>query len=421
MLESWHPLLWGLLSLTVLLSAFFSSSEMAFISLPRYKVRYLAEGNVAWARTTKRLLEPPDKLLASILLGNNLVNTGAAVLGSLLLVSLLGERWGVPVSILGITALLLVAGEVTPKLLAARYSEQLARLYVRPMEALIWVFSPFANLVGWASSVLSGLARGPRASPSLQMQEEVRAFISAGVAEGSLEREEARMLHRAFRFWDRQVREVMVPRNEIFWVEKGATLTQFLEIYAASGHTRFPVYEESVDNVIGMLSIKDVLLAQSRGGLPPEAVVTELARPPYFTPASKPIGDLLAEMRQAQQPMAMVVDEHGGTAGLVNSQLLVEEIIGRMGDELAQPVKEYEVLDEHTFILDGGLNIDDANEELSLGLPAGHYETVAGLVLNRLGHIPKEGENLTLGALRLVVIEMRGVKVSKVLVNRKPS
>ncbi len=419
MLESWNPVLWGLLVLCVVSGAFFCSAEMAFISLPRFKVTYLAGEGVVWARKTKALLEPPDRLLASILLGTNLTETAAAVLASILVVSALGEGWGVPVSILGMTALTLIVGEVTPKLLATRYAEQLARVYVRPIEGLIWLFSPFANLVGWTSSQLSRAARGPRASSSLLMREEARAFITAGVAEGALEKEEARMLHRAFRFWERQVREVMVPRNNITWVEKGTTLSQFLEIYSASRHTLFPVYEGGVDNVTGILSVKEVFLAQSKGELRADSPVTGLARPPYFTPGSKPIGDLLADMRQARERLAIVVDEHGGTAGLVDGQLLAEEIVGHMGDELAQPVRDYEVIDEHTFVLTGAMSVDDANEELKLELPQGPYETVAGFVLSRLGHIPREGETFSLDGLKIVVAEMKGVKVSKVLASRR--
>ena len=244
-------------------------------------------------------------------------------------------------------------------------------------------------------------------------------MISVGHKEGTVEKEEAEMLHKVFDFGDRPVREVMVPRTEVVWVEKGIKLADFLTIYAEFPLSRFPVYEENMDNVVGILSVKDVLMAQAKGTINNEGAIDDLIRPAYFTPESKRISELFAEMRDKNYRMAVVVDEYGGTAGIVSLSRLVEEIIGPVGDEFAEAEKEYEAINEYTFQIDGGMHIEEANEEMGLELPEGDYETVAGFMLNLLGHIPKTGERLRYKGMNLVITEMRGVKIEKILLTKK--
>ena len=243
-------------------------------------------------------------------------------------------------------------------------------------------------------------------------------MISVGREEGAVEEAEADMVERVFRFGDREVREVMTPRPDIIWVEKGTKLDEFLTIYAQEPHSRFPVYEETVDNIAGILWIKDILLAQAKGSMDEESSVTELARPTHFVPESKSIGELLAEMQATRNQTAIIVDEYGGTAGLVTLEQLAEEIVGSLGDELTKWEKKFEAIDINTFQIDGGMRLEQANEELNLGLPLGDYETVAGFVLSILGHIPKEGEQIKYLDLTLTITEMKGVKIEKLLVTK---
>ncbi len=234
-----------------------------------------------------------------------------------------------------------------------------------------------------------------------------------------MEEAEAEMLHKVFDFGDRPVREVMVPRTEVVWVEKGTKLADFLTIYAESPLSRFPVYEENMDNVVGILSVKDVLMAQAKGAINAESTIDDLVRPTYSAPDSKRISELFTEMRDKNYRMAVVVDEYGGTAGIVSLSRLVEEIVGPVGDEFAEAEKEYEAISEYTFQIDGGMSIAEANEEMGLELPEGDYETVAGFILHLLGHIPKTGERLKYKDMNLVITEMRGVKIEKVLLTKK--
>jgi len=244
-------------------------------------------------------------------------------------------------------------------------------------------------------------------------------MISVGHKEGTVEESEAEMLHKVFDFGDRPVREVMVPRTEVVCMEKGSKLADFLAIYAESPLSRFPIFQENMDNVVGILSVKDVLMAQAKSTISNEGTIDDLVRPAYFTPESKRISELFIEMRDKNYRMAVVVDEYGGTAGIVSLSRLVEEIVGRVGDELAEVEREYEAINEYTFQIDGGMSVEEANKEMELELPEGEYETVAGFILDLLGHIPKTGERLRYKGMNLVITEMRGVKIEKILLTKK--
>jgi len=244
-------------------------------------------------------------------------------------------------------------------------------------------------------------------------------MISVGHKEGTMEEAEAEMLHKVFDFGDRPVREVMVPRPEVVSIELGSKLADFLTLYAEFPRSRFPVYRENMDNVVGILAVKDVLMAQAKSTINKQSVINDLIRPAYFTPETKHISELFTEMRDNNYRMAVVVDEFGGTAGIVSLTRLVEEIVGPVGDELAAVEKDYEVINEYTFQIDGGMRIEEANEEMELELPEGDYETVAGFVLDILGYIPRQNEQLRYKGLKLVVTEMRGLKIEKILLTKE--
>ena len=407
-----------LLFVCLLLSAFFSGSETAFISLQRIRVEYLVSTKVKGADRVARMIQQPEKLLSTILLGNNFVNTAAAALGTAVAVSIWGEQ-GILIATIGVTILLLIFSETTPKTIANRHAEKLSLILARPIEMLSWLLTPFVITLSWIASGFSKLVGGTPVPRSLASEEEIRTMISVGHKEGTVEKDEAEMLHKVFDFGNRPVREVIVPRTEVVSVEKGTTLADFLTIYAQSPLSRFPVYEDNMDNVVGILSVKDVLMSQAKGTISNEGVIDDLIRPAYFVPETKRINELFAEMRDKNYRMSVVIDEFGGTAGIVSLSRLVEEIVGPVGDELAEAEKEYEAINEYTFQIDGSMRIEEANEEMELELPEGDYETVAGFVFNLLGHIPKPGEQLRYKGLKLVITEMRGVKIEKILLTKE--
>ncbi len=408
-----------LLVICLILSAFFSSSETAFISLQRFRVEHLIETKTKGAKRVAKMIKRPDKLLSTILLGNNFVNVAAAALATILAVTVWGQERGVLIATIGVTILLLIFAETTPKTIAAHHAEKLSLAFARPLQAISWILTPFVAVLSWIATWFTKLV-GEKPMPwSLVSEEEIRTMISVGHKEGTVEESEAEMLHNVFDFGNRPVREVMVPRPEVVCIEQGSKIADFLALYAESPLSRFPVYQENMDNVVGILSVKDVLMALANGTIDKESAIDDLTRPAYFTPETKPISELFTEMRDKNFRMTVVIDEYGGTAGIVSLSRLVEEIVGPVGDELATVEKEYEVISEHTFQIDGSMRVEEVNEEMNLELPEGDYETIAGFMLHLLGHIPKQGEQLRYKGLKLVITKMRGVKIEEILLTKE--
>jgi putative hemolysin len=407
-----------LLAICLVFSAFFSGSETAFVSLQRVRVEHLVENKVRGAKRVSRLISRPEKLLSTVLFGNTLVNTAAAAIATALAINFWGEH-GVLYATLGLTAFLLIFTETTPKTVAAQHAERISLLSVRLLELISWLFIPFVFVLSWMAIGFTRLFGGTPVSKYIANPEEIRAMITLGEKEGAMEEAEADLLHKVFDFGDRPVREVMVPRPDVVAIEQGARIADFLALYAESPLSRFPVYQENMDNVVGILSVKDVLMAEAKDTATDDSTIDELVRPAYFAPESKLISDLFAEMRDNNFRMCVVVDEYGGTAGIVSLSRLVEEIVGEVGDELAEAEKDFEMINEYTFQVDGSMRIEEVNEEMELDLPEGDYETVAGFVLCLLGHIPKQNEQLRYRGLKLVITEMRGLKIEKVLLTKE--
>lgn len=412
---------WLLLAflLCLALSAFFSSAEAAFISLPKLRIRYLAESGVKGARQLAKAADRPERFLATVLLGNNLVNVAAATLGAIMAVAVFGLPWGPIIATVGVTALILVFGEVIPKTLAVHRAQRLSLLYINPVRIIEWCLYPFVLALDRIGLGFIKMVAETEEDRKLVSEGEIRSVISAGEDEGVVEEDEAEMLHKVFEFTDRPVSKIMIPRTEIAWVEQGTKLSDFLAIYAQTPYSRFPVYKDNTDNVVGILFAKDVLMKLTDNCASEEIVIDDLIRPAHFVPESKHLGELLTEIRDGGYHIVIVVDEFGGIAGMVTLGQLTEEIVGDIRHELIKEDKDFVVTGDNVFQLDGGFRVEEANEELGLELPLGDYETVAGFILSRLGRIPRQGEQLKYRNLKFVITEMRGVKIEKVMVTRE--
>ncbi|NLL90485.1 MAG: HlyC/CorC family transporter [Dehalococcoidales bacterium] len=408
-----------LLVICVLFSAFFSSSETAFTSLERFRLQHMVESNVGGAKRVARLLEKPERFLSTILLGNNLVNTAATAIATTMAISIWGDETGVLIATVGMTIILLIFGETTPKTFAKQHAERVSTLFVRPVEWLSWLFYPVVFILSWIAAGITRLIGGKSTPSTLVSADEIKTMITVGHKEGTVDENEADLLNAVFDFGDNPVSDVLVPRLEVVGVEKGKTIAEFFAIYAENPMSRFPVYVENMDNIVGILSIKDVMMAQAKGTITPESLIDDLIRPAYFVPETKPIDELFAEMRDKNYRMSIIVDEYGGTAGIVSLSRLMEEIVGPVGDELAAAEKEYESIDENTFQIDGTMRIDEANDEMGLGLPEGEYETVAGFILQILGRIPKQGRQIKYRDLKIVISRMKGHKIEEIMVTRE--
>jgi putative hemolysin len=297
-------------------------------------------------------------------------------------------------------------------MIAAKNAESLALMLVRPLQAAQLLFFPIVWVLEMYSRMVERIFSLP--GNRLVTEREIRALIDVAEAEGVVEKSEAELLERVFHFGDRRVGDVMTPRTEIIWVEVSTTLQDFLSIYARATHTRFPVFDGDRENIVGILSVKDLLEAVAQGTIQPQNSVTTALRPAHFVPEAKPVDELFDELRGLGHQMAITVNEHGGVAGLVTLTQLLEVIVGPVGEEGEPVEEEFMAVGQGQFDVSAAMSILEANENLGINLPEGNYQTLAGFILEQLGHIPQEGEAFRYGEMRLEVKEMRAVKIHRV-------
>lgn len=422
----------------ILTNAFFVAAEFALVSVRRTRVEELiAEGNRT-ARVIKQIVHDPDRFIAATQLGITMASLGVGWIAEPALAHLveplfllLPEAWVGPaaqsvaagvIAFIVITFLTVVVGELAPKSVALAYTDQTALVVARPTAVFETAFRPVIWALNGAGNGLLrivGLSR-PVGHQLVHSVEELKMLVSASAASGELEPREKTMLHNVFEFNDRLVREVMIPRTDMVTVAEDTTIDEFLQTFVQQTHTRFPMYAKNIDNITGFVAIKDVLRAMATGGPGTrERAVRAFARPAKFVPESKRVGSLFAEMQTQKTQLAIVIDEFGGTAGMVTLEELIEEIVGQLGDELAQETPESERIDEHTAQFDGQLRVEEVNEAMGIHLPESEdYETIAGFILYALHHIPKEGEQFRADNVRITVTRMEGPKIGRVLVTR---
>ncbi len=413
--DSWRL---ALLVVCLGLSGFFSASETAFIALPRARLMHLVRSGRPGADRVSHIIQRPERFLATVLLGNNLVNTAAAALATVLALSLITNKsLAVLAATAGVTTLLLLFGETVPKNIAWRRSERVAFAVSRPVRLVELALSPVVSLLQLFST-LTNRALGISAVTPQMGEEEIRMMIAAGAQTGAVDAGEAALLEKVFRFGDRQMREIMTPRPEIVWIEQGDSLEDFLAIYSEHTHTRFPVYDGSMENVLGILSVKEVLAAMHGPKKDLDSSVTGQLTPAYFVPETKSVSETFDVMREGGHGVVLTVDEFGGIAGLATLKQMMAVIVGQVGEEGSAPEEAVTVLGRDAFLMDAGLAISDINEELGLGIPEGDYQTLAGFILDRLGSIPEVGDVMEFGDLRITIKVMERVKIEEVELRR---
>jgi len=403
-------LLAGLL-LAILMSAFFSGIETGLISLNRIALRRREEKDESRAVILGSLLQRPERLLATILVGNNLVNVTATVIFLMWSTRLWGSARAEWLTPLVLTPILLVMGEILPKTTFRHRADTLSPAFAPLLRTIVFLFSPGVNALTRISNRLTGLLGGDEKHSPFMSREDVRLLFLEGERNGVIEEDERELIHGVIDFGTTTVREVIVPRIDMIAVRDDATWEEVCETYEAHGHSRLPVYHEKIDEIVGMVYIFDLM----RAGKPPEGdTIREFIRDIPFIPESKRIQDLLQEFRQKQMFMAIVVDEYGGTAGLVTLEDLIEEIFGEIRDEY--DVKELPVknLGEGLFVLDARMHRDEAEELLGIKLPEGEYETLGGFIFERLGRIPRKGESFQYDNCQVTILEASERAVTRV-------
>jgi len=395
----------------LLLSGFFSSSEVALISITRAKVHALLNQGRKGAEALDILKRSTDTVLITILIGNNIVNIAAASLATAIAIGIYGDV-GIGIAT-GVTVILmLIFGEIGPKMYASRHTEELALRVALPILYLSKVIYP----VLWVSDhIKQQFAFRPEVTEPVVTEEEIKEWIDVGEEEGTIEEQEREMLYSVLRFGDTTVREVMTPRVDVVMIEDTSTLENALSIFNETGFSRIPVYHEQIDNVVGLLNIKDIFAAAFRQQM--DVTIKDLMYEPCFVPESKKIDELLKELQVMKQHMAVVLDEYGSFAGIVTVEDMLEELVGEIMDEFDEEEPEVQKIGEGAYLVDAQAWVGHLNEDLGLNLPeTDAYETIGGLVIDRLGHIPRRGEAATIDEsnVKLVVMQMQGRRIVKV-------
>lgn len=401
-----------ILALCILGSGFFSGSETALIAIPRERVHQLARRDHR-GRYLSDLSADPDQMLSTLLVANNFVNILGAAVATALAIELLGERWGPWAATLVITSIILVLGEITPKTLAARYPDRFA-LVVAPA---IWFLSrairPISRVFLTAGRLLlRGLGVGGEAGPAIT-EDDIRAMAALGEMEGGIEAAEREIIEALFTVADRPVRDIMTPRVDIVALEAPVTLPAVRAAVASSGHSRYPVIEGDLDHLQGILYVKDLLGMEEEPG--PERIM-RLLRDPYYVPESKPVLELLQEMRTRKLGFAVVLDEHGGVEGVCTAKDVVAEVVGELQDEYDPGAPSLSLAAPGVWLADGRLGVEELEEAIDLELPRGPYTTVGGLFLERAGHIPERGESIELERVRFTVVRMDRNRIDRLRV-----
>lgn len=408
------PVLIILLIILVCCSAFFSASETALTSLSKIRLRNMVEENVKNADLIMKLLEDPNRLLSSILVGNNLVNNGASALTTALAIQLFSgdAESGAGVATIIITIIILIFGEITPKTVAAQKAEKVALVVCRIISICVTIFKPVVavlNVVTGALTRLFGCIPGEKVP--LITAAELKTIVNVSHEEGVLELDERTMINNVFDFGDSKAKDVMTPRTDILAVPLDVSYEEYVRLVKEGGFSRMPVYGEDLDDIVGILYVKDIFFLDKE-----EFSAEKYMREPLFTYESKPIAELLAEMKTSRLAVAIVLDEYGGTSGLVTMEDMVEEIVGDIEDEYDDDEEEIEIVKENEFVVDGSTRLEDFNEMVGTELFCEEVDTIAGYILVKLGNFPKEGEELETDGLRIVVEEMEKNRIEKVRV-----
>ena len=393
----------------LLLSGFFSSAETALFSISRAKARHIAKEKGLTNSLIEKMKDDPHRLLSTILIGNNLVNVGAAALATAIAIELVANNAvGIATGIM--TALILIFGEIIPKSIATRNNILIARLVILPLYWLSILFTPIIFLLNFIPKLTSKVQRKSRVT-----EEELMTFVEVVEEEGGIEEEEKELIHNIFEFDDTSASEIMTPRADMFVINVDEELD--LEEIIRSGFSRIPVIEEDIDHVIGILNIKDLFMHQVTSAKQTDArsVMSE----PHFVPENKKLDHLLHEFKRRKQHIAIVVDEHGGVSGLITLEDALEEIVGEIIDETDKVEPHIVKLNKNEWRVLGKSEIEDVNDKLEMNIPdTKEYDTFSGYVLDQIGRIPHEKEDISLGNFVVTVNEMDGTRIKEYIVKK---
>ena len=436
-----NPILFDLLLLVffTLLNAFFAGAEMAVVSVNKNRIRSLAEEGNKKAKVIEKLFDDSTRFLSTIQVAITFAgfySSASAAAGIAPVLTEWLEGAGVPYSYQiahnGVTLVLmffnLVFGELVPKRIALQKAEAFCMLTVMPVHYISIVLSPFIRLLSVSTKLVLRLLRMKTEDQEEAVtEEEIKALLKMGNESGTFDDDEREMIDSVFKFDDRTAREIMVPRRNVFAIDIEDPFEEVIDEILESRHSRIPVYEENIDNIIGVLHMKDVMIELRKNredqNRLDQANIRRMLHKPFFVPETKDADELFRTMQETRHHMAVLVDEYGGFSGIVTIEDLVEEIMGEINEEYEEVVPEIEAISENEYLLDGSILIDDLNEELGLKLETENYDTLSGYLIEKLGHIPGKEDKDVIETDRLVfrVEEVKDNRIVRVRLNRPVS
>ncbi len=396
-------------------SAFFSSAETALMTSNKLRMRNLAENGNKRAAKVLKVTENTDKMLSAILIGNNIVNLTASSISTALTLKIFGSKLvGIATGIL--TFLILVFGEITPKNVASKNAEKMALIYIGVISFLVTLLTPLIFIVNTVSKFVISIFNKNSDDNNAVTEEELRAMVEYSHEEGIIENEEKKMIVNVVDFGDTVAGDIMVPRVDMVMVDEKSSYEEILQVFREERYTRIPVYEETPDNVIGILNVKDFLLIEDKENF----VMKELLREPLYTYEYKKTSALMMDMRKTGANIVIVLDEYGITAGLITLEDMLEEIVGEIRDEFdADEDEGITKVSDLEYLIDGSTNLDDINDRIGLSLSSEEYESIGGLIMEKLGRLPVEGEIINFDNIVLTVKKMDHARIEKVCLKLK--
>ena len=396
-------------------SAFFSSAETALMTSNKLRMRNLAENGNKRAAKVLKVTENTDKMLSAILIGNNIVNLTASSISTTLTLKIFGSKLvGIATGIL--TFLILVFGEITPKNVASKNAEKMALAYIGVISFLVTLLTPVIFIVNTVAKFVISIFNKNGDDNNAVTEEELRAMVEYSHEEGVIENEEKKMIVNVVDFGDTVAGDIMVPRVDMVMVDEKSSYEEILQVFREERYTRIPVYEETPDNVIGILNVKDFLLIEDKENF----VMKELLREPLYTYEYKKTSALMMDMRKTGANIVIVLDEYGITAGLITLEDMLEEIVGEIRDEFdADEDEGITKVSDLEYLIDGSTNLDDINDRIGLSLSSEEYESIGGLIMEKLGRLPVEGEIINFDNIVLTVKKMDHARIEKVCLKLK--
>ena len=396
-------------------SAFFSSAETALMTSNKLKMRNLAENGDKRAAKVLKVTENTDKMLSAILIGNNIVNLTASSISTALTLKIFGSKLvGIATGIL--TFLILVFGEITPKNVASKNAENMALAYIGVISFLVTLLTPVIFIVNTVAKFVISIFNKNGDDNNAVTEEELRAMVEYSHEEGVIENEEKKMIVNVVDFGDTVAGDIMMPRVDMVMVDEKSSYEEILQVFREERYTRIPVYEETPDNVIGILNVKDFLLIEDKENF----VMKELLREPLYTYEHKKTSALMMDMRKTGANIVIVLDEYGITAGLITLEDMLEEIVGEIRDEFdADEDEGITKVSDLEYLIDGSTNLDDINDRIGLSLSSEEYESIGGLIMEKLGRLPVEGEIINFDNIVLTVKKMDHARIEKVCLKLK--